>query len=449
MRIAQPCCRSFKYVAVTLLLPHLSSSPSLPHFNRLLCSLRSYPAKTLIRSTASLGRGSSMSESDNVPAAGAAAAAAVEVEAGAVVVTYEEPDEEKFGFSRPEMYKEKLAGTVDAYDRHVFLCYKNRESWMPQVEKTEFDTVPKLMAAAIRSRKSEIAVKTKVTTCETRVEAGFEEGDVLIFPDLVKYKGLKESVVDGFVDDVLVNGKPWASGLAESLAGSHIFVCAHGSRDKRCGVCGPVLIDKLNEDIEARGLKDQVFVSGCSHIGGHKYAGNVIVYGSDSEGKVTGHWYGYVTPEDVPEILDQDIGKGEVIERLFRGQLGAPVELENAVANEKVVPNGEAAHEAKKPSTNGEEATKVMTSTQVVNKDTAPISCCQGVNGISCCREVNTEPSEETKKETAEKKNCSVGSKVTDWIQSLDQSDILAGAAVVGAVATIAVAYSIYRRSGK
>lgn len=103
-------------------------------------------------------------------------------------------------------------------------------------------------------------------------------------------RDLKDSDVDGFVDDVLVSGKPWASGVQEVLTGSHVFVCAHGSRDKRCGVCGPVLIEKLKEGIQSRGLNDKVFVSACSHVGGHKYAGNLIIYSPNSEGKTMGHW---------------------------------------------------------------------------------------------------------------------------------------------------------------
>ena len=96
--------------------------------------------------------------------------------------------------------------------------------------------------------------------------------------------------MDSFVDDVLVNGKPWASGALEPLAGAYVFICAHASRDKRCGVCGPILIEKFKEEILARGLNEQVFVSACSHVGGHKYAGNVIIYGTNAEGKVTGDW---------------------------------------------------------------------------------------------------------------------------------------------------------------
>ena len=88
----------------------------------------------------------------------------------------------------------------------------------------------------------------------------------------------------------MVNGKPWAAGVQDEITNSYIFVCAHGSRDARCGVCGPVLIEKLNEEIELRGLKDQVSVWACSHVGGHKYAGNLIIYSPGPDGKIMGHW---------------------------------------------------------------------------------------------------------------------------------------------------------------
>jgi hypothetical protein len=46
-----------------------------------------------------------------------------------------------------------------------------------------------------------------------------------------------------------MRGKAWASGVQEVLAGSYVFVCSHGSRDWRCGVCGPVLIEKQDENV--------------------------------------------------------------------------------------------------------------------------------------------------------------------------------------------------------
>lgn len=65
--------------------------------------------------------------------------------------------------------------------------------------------------------------------------------------------------------------------------------------------------------------------------------------------------------------------------------------------------------------------------------------CCQGVNGSSCCREGGVD---EKGAQTM------APSKFSSWIESLEQRDVLTAAAVVGAVATVAIAYSAYRRSG-
>lgn len=62
--------------------------------------------------------------------------------------------------------------------------------------------------------------------------------------------------------------------------------------------------------------------------------------------------------------------------------------------------------------------------------------CCQGANGVSCCQEQTPEP---VKNEESMKLN---------WLRSIGKEEVLLGAAAVSAVATIAVAYSIYRRSG-
>ncbi|KAK6913070.1 hypothetical protein RJ641_022671 [Dillenia turbinata] len=194
-------------------------------------------------------------------------------ENGSSLSTVSAADDAKFGFSRPEMYSSKLSDSVDHYDRHLFLCYKTPESWPSKVEGSDSDPLPKLFASALKNFKADISVKTKLTICEGGEGSGFSDGDVLIFPEMIKYR------------------------------------------------------------------------------------------------------YGYVKPEDVPSLLDQHIGKGEVIERLWR----------DASTDEKP---GTAERSAKK-----------------------------GLGKLSC------------------------------WPKTWEQSDILAAAAVVGAVATIVVAYNIYRSS--
>ncbi|KAL3510333.1 hypothetical protein ACH5RR_029734 [Cinchona calisaya] len=121
--------------------------------------------------------------------------------------------------------------------------------------------LPKLLSAVLKARKADIEVMD-----------------------------LKNSDMDGFVEDVFVNGNPCAAGIQEVLTGSYVFVCSHNNRDKRCGVCEPILIEKFKDEIESKGLKSQVFVIACSHIGGHKYAGNVIIFSANAEGKIGGHW---------------------------------------------------------------------------------------------------------------------------------------------------------------
>lgn len=71
-------------------------------------------------------------------------------------------------------------------------------------------------------------------------------------------------------------------------------------------------------------------ISLISHIGGHKFAGNVIIYIPPSTvpafsqhplaGK--GVWYGRVEPRHVEGIVKETLGKGVIIKELFRGGIG-------------------------------------------------------------------------------------------------------------------------------
>ncbi|KAL5178107.1 SEC14 cytosolic factor [Glycine soja] len=141
-------------------------------------------------------------------------------------------------------------------------------------------------------------LKTCLTICEGHDGTETSNGDVLIFPDMIRYRRLTHFDVETFVEEVLVKEGEWLPGNPESLKASYVFVCSHGSRDRRCGVFGPILVSRFREEIELHGLQGKVLISSCSHIGGNKYAGNVIIFGSSNNREVTGHLYGYVTPDD-------------------------------------------------------------------------------------------------------------------------------------------------------
>lgn len=123
-----------------------------------------------------------------------------------------------------------------------------------------------------------------------------------------------------------------------------ILICGHNSRDSRCGTLGPILRDEFEDKLRrqdvpllktapvaeaeevndaARGYTPHASVALISHIGGHKWAGNVIIYippefrSNALAGK--GIWYGRVGPEHVEGIVEKTVLGGKVIKDLFRG----------------------------------------------------------------------------------------------------------------------------------
>ncbi|XP_022716716.1 uncharacterized protein LOC111275575 [Durio zibethinus] len=374
----------------------------------------------------------------------------------------------EFGFSRPDFRQQSpISGTVQYYQRHVFLCYKNQSVWPRRIEAAEFDRLPRLLSAAVLARKTDMKKETRLTICEGHDGTETSNGDVLIFPDMIRYRRLTHFDVDTFVEEVLVKDGEWLPLTPEKLEGSFVFVCSHALRDFRCGVCGPVLVTRFKEEIELYGLQGRVSVSPCSHIGGHKYAGNVIIFGSSINGEVTGHWYGYVTPDDVPKLLERHIGKGEIIDLLWRGQMGLSEEEQQKCQELRHLANCETTIEG-----NTKEATERQVdevNTTACRSQDEPVSCCQGNGSASCYHDPALpenldilDTDEGAVKLTTEKKKGSKKpiSKITNgkgaavrkvcakptWFESWEREDTYAALAVVCAAASIAVAYSCYKQ---
>jgi len=130
----------------------------------------------------------------------------------------------------------------------------------------------------------------------------------------------------------------------EEINDIHILICGHGERDSRCGILGPILQKEFEEKLRSSKYapKSQSTtttttthseVSQISHIGGHKFAGNVIIYippilekqGHPLAGR--GIWYGRVEPKHVEGIIRKTIEEGVVIKELFRGGIDREANL--------------------------------------------------------------------------------------------------------------------------
>lgn len=100
-----------------------------------------------------------------------------------------------------------------------------------------------------------------------------------------------------------------------------IMICSHKRRDKRCGVTAPILRKEFLRILRSKDLygdgDGDVEIWMVSHIGGHKFAGNVIVH--RSEGQAV--WYGRVEPCHSQAIVEATVERGEVIRELYRGSM--------------------------------------------------------------------------------------------------------------------------------
>ncbi|PKX92632.1 sucrase/ferredoxin-like domain-containing protein [Aspergillus novofumigatus IBT 16806] len=122
-----------------------------------------------------------------------------------------------------------------------------------------------------------------------------------------------------------------------------ILLCSQRTRDARCGQSAPLLRREFERHLRAlelyRDLNDErpggVGIYFISHVGGHKYAANVIVYrrrdfewyrkekrGQDAQGKTTGEadegaaqgiWLARVRPEDCENIVKYTVLQGKVV----------------------------------------------------------------------------------------------------------------------------------------
>ncbi|KAF9904263.1 hypothetical protein EC991_002866 [Linnemannia zychae] len=97
-----------------------------------------------------------------------------------------------------------------------------------------------------------------------------------------------------------------------------IMICSHKKRDKRCGVTAAILKKEFTRILRSKDLlgdaEGDVEIWLVSHIGGHKFAGNVIVHRGGAS-----VWYGRVEPCHSQAIVDATIERGEIIRELYRG----------------------------------------------------------------------------------------------------------------------------------
>jgi hypothetical protein len=267
-----------------------------------------------------------------------------------------------------------LAGTVKPYRRHI-LVSTGKNDWVHNIDEEE-GSITQGIFRALYDRKyggrkrdgDERIVLSNTSFAPSRI--GSDKTEVVVMPEWKIIKGVSAATssdfVKRFIDGIEGNGEMDVETLPFH---SIVLICSHRKRDKRCGVTSKYLIKAFESSLRKRdiyrsfddtrteaqgGLKGGGTVLGClSHIGGHKFAGNVIIYRrrtrsldqlheklkgltladekpqngesmretGDEDVQAEGIWLGRVEPKHVEAIIEEVILKGRVFKELFRGGL--------------------------------------------------------------------------------------------------------------------------------
>ncbi|KAF2855059.1 hypothetical protein T440DRAFT_440908 [Plenodomus tracheiphilus IPT5] len=244
--------------------------------------------------------------------------------------------------------KSSLLNTMAAYSEQVIVC-TGKEDWVSNIEQEEgetgdfvkglkgiigkggvgFDPFTNVLITASSLPKSETPNTTttllfpsfkKIHNIPHRPEAfsNFATAYLKARELHPMHNGLSSSQ-----KAALLRNNSLASTLppAEPITKPTILICGHGGRDQRCGILGPILQSVFRSDLARRGIEADVGL--ISHIGGHKYAGNVILYvpPSMAENPLAGCgiWYGRVGPSEVEGVVEETLIKGRVITEILRG----------------------------------------------------------------------------------------------------------------------------------
>lgn len=167
-----------------------------------------------------------------------------------------------------------------------------------------------------------------------------KRGDVLILPHFLWVKGLAITEVNDLLTRLMSQlSSPIDTVLSQfpqvqkDKNRAYVFFCSHRTRDKRCGITAPIMQREMNMYLRELGLyrdygdltPDGVNVAFVNHIGGHKFAANVIIYLRSSGKNI---WLGLCRPENVKPIVDECIIKDGKVwpDKVRMVQKFAPVE---------------------------------------------------------------------------------------------------------------------------
>ncbi|KAK6510681.1 hypothetical protein TWF506_009783 [Arthrobotrys conoides] len=276
--------------------------------------------------------------------------------------------------------KSPLAGVITRHYRHV-LVHTGTIDWPSRIEDGSSISSKKWRIFKDKSEDEEstsITAKLKAlisrgsiyvdpfypilvtnTSLPTDPTAQEGHGTITVFPDAIEVTSIPnstESLKSLVTSFLLPPSNPLSSAqkdreafTTKKISKPVILACSHGNRDKRCGILGPAIIKAFKEALAKDEENERIdcIIGDISHIGGHKFAGNVIIHlpgehplsrainnapaaslpmsgpedvkEMENSSSSVSIWYGRVMPYHVEGIIQTTLKEGKIVKELLRG----------------------------------------------------------------------------------------------------------------------------------
>lgn len=238
-----------------------------------------------------------------------------------------------------------LNGTMPPYSRHLLIS-TGKSDWASKIEfdspsPSASDSDPGGLAAQVKAIAAQKGSNLRDPFAPTLItNSSFSGSGAYVFPTGIYIPHIPRTTSDitTLIRHFLLPPLAPAASFpaARRVRETVVLICSHMSRDVRCGTLAPLLRSHFDAILERQGVlltpadearggyKGRVKVGYTSHLSGHKFAGNVVVYlpSPQGDGRGIGVWYGRVEPRHVEGIVEETVLGRRVIGELCRGVVG-------------------------------------------------------------------------------------------------------------------------------
>ncbi|KAI9026629.1 Sucrase/ferredoxin-like-domain-containing protein [Phycomyces nitens] len=226
-----------------------------------------------------------------------------------------------------------LLGSMKPYSRHV-LIGTGQSDWAERIEE-DWGTFAANLTAVTKDRPVQNrAIITNTSMVNTYSQLP-NSHDIVILPDNIIVSNVTPDDAEAFFEAFLATPLPVAPVMIEDYSTRHlknmvvhknpydsmILICSHRKRDKLCGVTAEILGTEFDNVLREKDIcegEGGTAVLMVSHVGGHKFAGNVICITHNGTRCI---WYGRVKACHCERIVDDTIIGGRVLKELYRGAM--------------------------------------------------------------------------------------------------------------------------------